>query len=292
MRKNGKRFRHGIQKAILTPDKELLYQKYREHFDGYLSPTLRHSLQDNTDNNIYNTWEVTVYDEDRLVACSFFDLGEKGLASILGIYDPEYAKFSLGYYTMLLEVEFGLGCDFDFYYPGYVVPNYPKFDYKIRIGKVDYYEAKNNEWLPFLGYEKHDIPVIILKDKLREVSSFLNRIQINSQKMIYPLYEANMLGYWQENFMEHPLFILCFPEREDYFFQVLTYDLRKEKYLVYQCAPSEELSVMFEKRDDWNPTQGEFDLMMDLIVKKRILFESDSVAEIAKAILPYRGQIF
>ena len=40
-------------------------------------------------------------------------------------------KYSLGFYTMLLEIDFGIKSGAEYYYPGYVVPNYFKFDYKL-----------------------------------------------------------------------------------------------------------------------------------------------------------------
>lgn len=292
LRNNGKRFRHVIQAGSINIKKEVLYQKYRAQFKGYLSPSLRHSLLDNTDDNIYNTYEVCIYDNDKLIGFSFFDLGSKSLASIMGIYDPDYAEHSLGYYTMLLEIQYAMQNNFEHYYPGYIVPDYPKFDYKMRVGEMDYYAAKSNEWRPYKEFQYNHAPIAILKQKLNEVQHFLNRLQITNEQTIYPLYEANMLGYWEENFLEHPLFLSCFPERKDYLYCVLTYDLRKEKYIVYQCSESEELNFIFQQNTAELDNTGMVNMMFDLLIKKRQLIETDSLVEVAKAILPYRKWLF
>jgi len=293
MRRNAERFTYKIGKANLDVWKEFLYQKYRDSFDGYLSPSLLQSLQDNSEENIYDTYEIAIYDGEQLIGFSFFDLGVKSIASIMGVYDPDYKQHSLGYYTMLLEMQYGIEHDFDYYYPGYVVPDYAKFDYKLRIGDVEYFEPKTRQWLPYTTFDYNQVPIQVLKSKLVEIQDFLNRLQISNQKSMYPLYEANMLGYWQENFLEHPLFLMCFPEeKDDYHYHVLTYDLMKEKYLVYQCAESEELSLIFKPNPDYTPTNQEFSTVLDLLIKKKLIIESTSLVEVAKAILPYRADLF
>jgi len=40
-----------------------------------------------------------------LIAVSFFDRGLNAAASLLCIYDSAYAKYSLGIYTMLKEID-------------------------------------------------------------------------------------------------------------------------------------------------------------------------------------------
>lgn len=134
LRKN-ERFRTLIRPVRIDQQKEDLYQKYRWYaFNGNLSVSLRDSLLDGKYSNIYDTMECCVYDGEKLIATSFFDLGENSITSILGIYDPDYKDFSLGYYSMVQEIKYGMERGFKYYYPGYVVPGYPRFDYKARIG--------------------------------------------------------------------------------------------------------------------------------------------------------------
>ena len=139
-------FQTDFQASVITDEKEILYHHHIQRLEGFVSPTLRDSLMDGGLNNIYDTYEVQVYDEDQLIATSFFDLGEKTMASINGIFHNDYEKYSLGFYTMLMEIKFGIENDFEYYYPGYVIPGYPKFDYKLRIGEVEFYDANKDIW--------------------------------------------------------------------------------------------------------------------------------------------------
>ena len=84
--------------------------------------------------------------------------GKKSAASILGAYDPDYRKNSLGFFTMLMEIQFCQQMSIPYYYPGYVVPGYSRFDYKLRIGPVSYFDLRQQEWLPYNQLREEDIP--------------------------------------------------------------------------------------------------------------------------------------
>ncbi len=291
LRKNAQQFRFSIQPAQITKEKEKLFQRYRVEFDGYLSPTLRHSLQDNTDHNIYNTYEVTIYEGDKLVAFSFFDLGYKSIASIKGVYDPEYKKYSLGYYTMLLEMEFGTQNGYDYYYPGYIVPGYSKFDYKTRIGNVDYYEYRSRQWKSFDKFSDDKVPMNQLRSNLQRLEKELDQHKITYKEIMYPLYEANMMGYWEEDFFEHPISLICFPEHMHYIFHAITYDLQKGQFVLYKCMQSKELTLNYgEERRKFFETRG-VNLMLDLLLKREKLLETNAIDAIINSILPYKNQL-
>ncbi|NJL75726.1 MAG: GNAT family N-acetyltransferase [Saprospiraceae bacterium] len=105
--------------------KELLYKKYKaENFKNDIAVSLADALLDRQERNIYNTFECEIYDQEKLIAVSFFDLGATSISSIMGMYDPDYSDYSLGYYTMLLEIEYGQERGFEYYYPGYVTPGF------------------------------------------------------------------------------------------------------------------------------------------------------------------------
>jgi len=133
MRKNAKLFDLAIGPRVIDEEREELYTRYSANFNGRLSPTISDSLEDYENHNgIFNTWETTIRDKvsGKLVGVSYFDLGDTSAASILGIYDPLLSSFSLGYYTMLLEMEFCREQGLEYYYPGYVVPGYSEDNYQ------------------------------------------------------------------------------------------------------------------------------------------------------------------
>ena len=68
IRRNYSAFDIRFQPVQITPEKEALYQKYKQSFPGQLAPTLEDSLHEGFDGNIYNTFETLVYDGDKLIA--------------------------------------------------------------------------------------------------------------------------------------------------------------------------------------------------------------------------------
>lgn len=133
------------------PTHELLYNRYLESvpFDGYSS--IHDALYYDAEHNIYDTHALQVWDGDRLVAMGIFDTGERSGASILHFYDPDYARFSPGKYLILLTMDVlrARGCAW--YYPGYVVTDVPRFDYKLFLGKeaAAYFDPSSQSWRPW-----------------------------------------------------------------------------------------------------------------------------------------------
>ena len=132
--KNERRFRHTVQKAQISKEKELLNKLYQKDFPDRAPTDLHHHIGYHGQ-QVFTTYETNVYEDDKLVAFSFFDRGERGIYSRMGIYNPEYSEQSLGFYTMLLEIQYGVDQGIQHYYPGYVSPTYPMFDYKLRVGE-------------------------------------------------------------------------------------------------------------------------------------------------------------
>jgi leucyl-tRNA---protein transferase len=53
----------------------------------------------------------------------------------MNFYHPDYKKFSLGKYLMMLKIELGQRKNLSWYYPGYIVYKRPEFDYKLFVNK-------------------------------------------------------------------------------------------------------------------------------------------------------------
>ncbi|MEO0339438.1 MAG: GNAT family N-acetyltransferase, partial [Bacteroidota bacterium] len=152
--------------ARIDPAREELYALYRKDFPGIIAPSILDSLQDGEHFNIYNTLEFTAYLDDELVALSYFDIGQDSISSILGIYHPAHKDRSLGFYTMLKEIEYCLDHGIRYYYPGYVVPGYTRFDYKTRIGATEYYCLDTEDWEPFSNLQEENIPINLIQNQL------------------------------------------------------------------------------------------------------------------------------
>lgn len=247
MNKNSRRFRVEFRKGKIDRQKERLYQRYRRSFAGMLAPSLKDSLQDGDDQNIYNSYEVCVYDEDRLVAFSFFDLGNSSAASILGVYDPDYDRYSLGFYTMLLEVQYCLDHDLSYYYPGYVVPGYARFDYKMRIGDVEYFDLEKSSWLSFNELAEEEIPITKMELQLINLQKQFIKRGLPCQVKYYPLFESNLFGFWQAPYFDYPILLHCFPQANANRFIIAVYDVRHQCFHLLQCSLLEDFQFFFNE---------------------------------------------
>ncbi len=244
LNRNAKHFTYKISPARIDLPKEKLYQKHRVRFKTGVHRTLNQSLMSGANFSIYDTRQIEVYMGDELVAASFFDVGKTSIASINGIFNPEYDQHSLGFYTMLLEMKFAIEEGKRYYYPGYVVPGNPRFDYKARIGEVDYFDLYNKEWKPFDKLEIKNTPSQLLKGKLNLVQFYLNKINIKSEIFLFPPYESSGSDPFLEDLLDQPMYLKIYCDKFIHFELFVIYDLVKQQY---------ELGIYYNLDDfsDW-----------------------------------------
>ena len=84
----------------------------------------------------------------------------------MNFYDPNYRKYSLGKYLMLLKINYAQQQQYDYYYPGYVVSYYPKFDYKLFAAEsaTEVFDAINDRWLPFSWETVRELAEELMRD--------------------------------------------------------------------------------------------------------------------------------
>ena len=282
-KKNNERFRIVIRRAEFNAEKENLYNIHRQRFDGYVSTNLRKSLFGDADYNIYDTWETCIYDGDQLVGASFFDLGNDSIASIMGLFHPDYNKYSLGFYTMLLEIDFGLKNQAAYYYPGYVVPGYDKFDYKLRVGDTDYFDPDIGEWKPYATLKEQELSHQILNQKLTELQKYFQERNIESNVLLYPLYERVLFGYEYKDFIHYPLFLSCYHKEDNYRLLLIEYDLFKNTFRLIRTGRIDNnytgfMNAMMRGHD---PKKSFFDFLF----KEKIIMESSHLDELAESVI-------
>ena len=212
----------------------------------------------------------------------FFDRGEEALASIMGMYDPEYSKYSLGYYTMLEEMDYGLKHGYQIYYPGYVVPGYNKFDYKLRIGQVEYYDEDNQAWP---SYNKIDFDQLLssrLYNQLNKVAMLLRQKGIQHQQWLYPLFDKEIYGYDSSQFLRSPLFISCFTDQMEDVNIVIEYNLYQEIFQIIKVKLIEDpISLLVPSLfKGFNPEKS----FLDFLLKKSIIYKNDSSQAIVEIV--------
>jgi arginine-tRNA-protein transferase len=146
--KKNKQFRTEITGLLLTPEHEDLFANYKKHLPFDTASSLHSLLYGDEEINVFNSHLINMYDEDTLIATGAFDLGHQSAAGIFSVYDPEYKQFSPGKYLIYEKMEFCKREGFTWFYPGYYVPGYARFDYKKEMGKgaIEYYDREWDRW--------------------------------------------------------------------------------------------------------------------------------------------------
>ena len=96
----------------------------------------------------FPSYEVSIYKLDKLIACSFFDVVPTAQYSTLAMFDPEEAKRSLGTYSLISEIEFGLRRRKKYHYPGHAYYESSMYDYKKRFVNAEAFDWHNQDWRP------------------------------------------------------------------------------------------------------------------------------------------------
>lgn len=140
--KKGSRFRHIIQPVNITKEQTILFNQHKSRFEEGAPNSLNDFLSHEPAKVPGKANELLIYDGDKLIAASYFDLGREAISSIYGMFDLDYGKYSLGIYTMLIEIEYALRNGYLFYYHGYCydVPSF--YDYKKRFLSSEFYDWK------------------------------------------------------------------------------------------------------------------------------------------------------
>ena len=154
IRRRNKKFRVTIEDFNLaTQEHTQLHSRYYASidFDGAVSINDCLFGKPVPSKNIYYTKCISVFEEGRLVAAGYFDLGSHSAASILHFYDPPFKRYSLGKYLILLTIDFLKSEGYSWYYPGYVVEGLSKMDYKLFLGKTEaqYFDPETAQWKYF-----------------------------------------------------------------------------------------------------------------------------------------------
>ena len=156
-----------------TAEYDELYARYRQSITFDAAPTVDDVLLGGAVHSVFNTHVIELRDGDRLVAAGIFDRGHRSLAGILNFYDPAYRQHSLGKYLLLLKTDYARRLQLDYYYPGYVVHGYSKFDYKLFacLAATEVFDSVSRQWLPFswdaLSEQSAELRANHLPDDLR-----------------------------------------------------------------------------------------------------------------------------
>lgn len=137
-----------VQPIMVNAETHQLFERHKTRFTSGIPDTIYDFLSRDTSTSPTTTLGVSVRNAGRLVAASFFDVGETSISSIYGIFDPDETTRSLGIYTMLVEIQFARENGKTLYYHGYAYEGESYYDYKKRFGGIEHFDWAGN-WFAY-----------------------------------------------------------------------------------------------------------------------------------------------
>ncbi len=132
----------------ITPEKEDLFERHKQRFNHAVPDSLYDFLSFEPASIPCQALEVAVYQDKKLLAASFFDVGATTVSAIYAMFEPTEISRSLGIFTMLLTIDFASKNGKTFYYSGYAYEGNSFYDYKKRFSALETFDWKET-WISF-----------------------------------------------------------------------------------------------------------------------------------------------
>lgn len=254
--KNNRKFTHELVDLELSKEVLELYAIYKEEcFKGNLNGELSEWLEGSKDNQIFDSKICKIYDGDTLVAASFVDIGHESMASIMGIYHPDYKKYSMGIYSMLVEVEYAKEKGLAFYYPGYILSASPRFEYKKKVGNLTYKSFNSMKWKALEELDQENYFVEKSISRLNEAKACLKDLEIESELYAYPLFTWSTYPV-DASLLEQYFFLRIKVDLFDTLHIIVVYDVMQEGYVINLINTIGEQSNTWQEFKNFYPEEG------------------------------------
>ncbi|MBA3786164.1 MAG: arginine-tRNA-protein transferase [Acidobacteria bacterium] len=137
-----------IRPIEITPEKGILFEKHKQRFKHSVPDSIYDFLSNAPADTPCEALEVCLYNQEKLLAASFFDVGRAATSGVYTMFATEENRRSLGIYTMLLVIDFSLKNNKAFYYPGYAYEGNSFYDYKKHFSALETFDW-NGSWKIF-----------------------------------------------------------------------------------------------------------------------------------------------
>jgi leucyl-tRNA---protein transferase len=184
---------------------------------------------------------VKIYDGDLLIGCGVYEQGIESLEGLISFYHSDYQKYSLGKYLILTKIEHGIDLGCSYYYLGYYVPGYPKFDYKLLFSKenTEYFDPTTKTWHKLNHYTDYYDEITIMRDTLMAKSQQLIEKDLPHRLAKNPFFDMNIyFDYGEYEPLMLPWYIILGDEEDinvAHSVHVLFFDTRDHKYTIAHC---------------------------------------------------------
>lgn len=180
-------FRTTVAQLEITEEKDALYRGFKHRFKGFVHDSLALFLHEGHPHIEVETWEIGIWDGEKLIALSLVDRAGSSVASLLCVYHPDYARWSLGQCTLILEALWAQESGVRWFYPGYVFDRPSLFDYKLRMGAMRYRTSKGR-WASWSHFDGSDTAAFRVLEATEALEQALKRRLLPADKFVYPLY--------------------------------------------------------------------------------------------------------
>ncbi len=137
-----------VEPMEITPEIHELFHRHKSRFKSGVPGSIYDFVANGPEDSPTNVLMVSVSRADRLLAVSFFDVGDGSISSIYGIFDPEESPRGLGIFTLLKEIEHGQEAGKAYCYHGYAYEGESFYDYKKRFAALEGFDW-NGDWGPY-----------------------------------------------------------------------------------------------------------------------------------------------
>jgi arginine-tRNA-protein transferase len=118
--------KHHADRGFNILDEDLFIQEF------YLSPV--------------ESFMTEVYEGEKLVGLGFLDVGREGLSSVYFVYDPSYAEYSPGVYSIIKEIDLAKSMGKIYYYLGLYCKGQKFLGYKDRFVPYETLDYETGIW--------------------------------------------------------------------------------------------------------------------------------------------------
>ena len=145
-----------VGRPVLDPERLALYERYQrlqhgEQGQSADSLSYRRFLIDTVTDTIEVLWRDV---QGRLVGVGILDVTPQALSSVYFYWEPELARFSLGVYSALVEIDLCRRWGKRYYYLGYLVPGSETMSYKASFPGAEVWDGV--AWIPLGGRNVDD----------------------------------------------------------------------------------------------------------------------------------------
>lgn len=137
-----------LQPAFVNAQVEALFARHKTRFSHSIPQSIYNFLSRHPAHTPCRCHSLTLHHQGRLVGISYLDEGAQATSSVYQCFDPDLSRRSLGILMILHSILLSRAWGKTYYYPGYAYLEPSEYDYKKRLGALEYFDWQGN-WLRF-----------------------------------------------------------------------------------------------------------------------------------------------